>query len=248
VSFPTLEKRIGVPVIVQSYQQKWLERMMEGTAKQGTAKLFRKKRKWFIALPLTFDVKESQGEKVMGIDLGLRYLAVASIGTKSLFFKGNQCAYIRRRHAARRRKLGKARKLEAIRKSRNKESRWMKDHNHKISRQIINFAVANGVGIIRMEDLTEIRNRARSRSEPGRSLHSWAFDQLKEMIRYKAEMAGIRVERVHPEYTSQTCKCGHREKANRNGIRFKCKKCGYTIHADLNGAINIAKAISGFAA
>jgi hypothetical protein len=28
VSFPTLEKRIGVPVIVQSYQQKWLERMM----------------------------------------------------------------------------------------------------------------------------------------------------------------------------------------------------------------------------
>ncbi|MEW5323106.1 hypothetical protein V2J23_13480 [Geobacillus thermoleovorans] len=26
------------------------------------------------------------------------------------------------------------------------------------------------------------------------------------------------------------------------------EKCGYTIHADLNGAINIAKAISGFAA
>jgi transposase len=79
-----------------------------------------------------------------------------------------------------------------------------------------------------MEDLTEIRNRARSRSEPGRSLHSWAFYQLKEMIRYKAEMAGIQVERVNPEYTSQTCKCGHREKANRNGIRFRCKQCGYT--------------------
>jgi transposase len=56
-------------------------------------------------------------------------------------------------------------------------------------------------------------------------------------------MSGIRVERVHPEYTSQTCKCSHREKANRNGIRFRCKQCGYTIHADLNGAINIAKAI-----
>jgi IS605 OrfB family transposase len=248
VSFPTLEKRIGVPVIARSYQQKWLERMMAGTARQGTAKLFRKKRKWFIALPITFDVEASQGEKVMGIDLGLRYLAVASIGTRSLFFKGNQCAYIRRRYAARRRKLGKAKKLYAIRKSRDKESRWMKDHNHKISRHIVNFAVANGVGILRMEDLTEIRNRTRSRSEPGRSLHSWAFYQLKEMIRYKAEMAGIRVEMVHPEYTSQTCKCGHREKANRNGIRFRCKKCGYTIHADLNGAINIAKAISGFAA
>jgi transposase len=123
VSFPTLEKRIGVPVIARSYQQKWLERMMAGTARQGTAKLFRKKRKWFIALPLTFDVEASQGEKVMGIDLGLRYLAVASIGTRSLFFKGNQCAYIRRRYAARRRKLGKAKKLDAIRKSRDREAR-----------------------------------------------------------------------------------------------------------------------------
>jgi hypothetical protein len=61
VSFPTLEKRIGVPVIARSYQQKWLERMMAGTARQGTAKLFRKKRKWFIALPITFDVEVSQG-------------------------------------------------------------------------------------------------------------------------------------------------------------------------------------------
>jgi IS605 OrfB family transposase len=131
------------------------------------------------------------------------YLAVASVGTKSLFFKGNRCASIRRRNVARRRKLGKAKKLDAIRKSKDKESRWMKDHNHKISRQIVNFAVANGVGIIRMEDLKDIRNGAKSKKEAGRNLHSWAFYQLKEMIRYKAEMVGIR--------TSQTCKCGHRE-------------------------------------
>ncbi|WP_236567237.1 transposase [Geobacillus sp. TFV-3] len=46
----------------------------------------------------------------------------------------------------------------------------------------------------------------------------------------------------------KTCRCGYRDKGNRNGIHFQFKKCGYTIHADLNGAINIAKAISGFAA
>ncbi|WP_446663361.1 RNA-guided endonuclease TnpB family protein, partial [Geobacillus sp. CCR] len=135
-----------------------------------------------------------------------------------------------------------------IRKIGRKESRWMKDQNHKISRQIVNFALANGVGVIRMEELTGIRKRATSAKEAGRSLHSWAFHQLQMMIAYKAEMAGIRVEWVKPTYTSQTCKCGHREKGNRNGIHFQCKKCGYTLHADLNGAINIAKAISGFAA
>jgi transposase len=99
-----------------------------------------------------------------------------------------------------------------------------------------------------MEDLTDIRNRVKSRKEAGRNLHSWACYQLKEMIRYKAEVAGIRVEIVNPEYASQTCKCGHREKANRSGIRFECKHYGYTIHADVNGAINIAKAISGLVA
>ncbi|KAF0996445.1 hypothetical protein BJQ97_03135 [Geobacillus sp. TFV-3] len=103
------------------------------------------------------------------------------------------------------------------------------------------------LGVIRMEDLAGIRKRAKSAKEAGRSLHSWAFHQLQTMIAYKAEMAGIRVEWVNPTYTSQTCRCGHREKANRNGIHFRCQKCGYTIHADLNGAINIAKAISGFA-
>ncbi|MED5014023.1 zinc ribbon domain-containing protein [Geobacillus stearothermophilus] len=36
-------------------------------------------------------------------------------------------------------------------------------------------------------------------------------------------------------------------KWNRDTKRFRCQRCGYTLHADLNGAINIAKAISGFA-
>jgi putative transposase len=252
VAFPVIEgdkvKKIGVPVVARPYQQAWLSKIVAGTVKQGAAKLYKKKRKWYISLPITWEVEPSQGEKVMGIDLGLRYIAVASVGTKSLFFKGSQVAFVRRRYAARRRKLGKAKKLQAIRKSKDKESRWMKDQNHKISRQIVNHALVNGVGVIRMEDLTDIRNRAKSKKEAGRNLHSWAFAQLRDMIKYKAEMVGIRFELVDPKYTSQTCKCGHREKANRKGLLFKCRQCGYTCHADLNGAINIAKAISGLVA
>ena len=234
-----------MPVVVRSYQETWLNRLLDGTAKQGAAKLYKKRKKWYLAIAITFEVEPRHETKVMGVDLGLRYIAVASVGTKSLFFKGNQCAFIRRRYAALRRTLGKAKKLHMIRKIGDKESRWMKDMNHKISRQIVNFALANGVGVIRMEELTGIRKRAASAKEAGRNLHSWAFHQLQTMIAYKAEKAGIRVEWVNPTYTSQTCKCGHREKANRNGIRFRCQKCGYTLHADLNGAINIAKAISG---
>lgn len=45
VAFPTLEKKIGVPVVTRSYQQAWLNRLINGTAKQGTAKLYKKKKK-----------------------------------------------------------------------------------------------------------------------------------------------------------------------------------------------------------
>jgi putative transposase len=249
VSFPTLEKRIGVPVVTRPFQQTWLDQIIDETVKQGAGRLYKKKRKWYMAIPITWNVETQANGKTMGVDLGLRYVAVASVGTKSLFFRGSEVAYTRRRYSARRKKLGKAKKLSAIKKTKSKESRWMKDQNHKISRQIVNHAITYGVGVIRMEDLTDIRHTAKSKKkDPGRNLHSWSFYQLREFIQYKAEMVGIRFELVNPKYTSQTCKCCHREKANRNGLRFKCKECGYTCHADLNGAINIGKAISGLAA
>jgi len=72
----------------------------------------------------------------------------------------------------------------------------MKDVNHKISRQIIHFAVSNGVGVVRMEVLTGIR-MAKSKNEAGRNLHHWSFYQLQNFIKYKAEM-----------------KCGHCHKNN----------------------------------
>ncbi|MXQ53541.1 IS200/IS605 family element transposase accessory protein TnpB [Shimazuella sp. KC615] len=121
----------------------------------------------------------------------------------------------------------------------------MKSQNHKISRQIVNHVLIHDVGVIRMEDLTDIRNTAKSKKESGRNLHSWSFYELKEFIKYKAEMVGIRFEEVDPKYTSQTSKCEHHEKSNRKGLVFKCKSCDYTTHADLNGVINIGKAISG---
>lgn len=244
VSFPTLEKRIGVPIIVKAYQQRWLDKLLSGEARQGTAELYEKRGRWFVAITLSFKVEQKpvyQGQhKTMGIDIGLRQLAVASIGTTSIFFCGNEMAYRRRHFASHRRKLGKAKKLHAIRKSKSRESEWMKDTNHKISRQIVNFALENGVHLIRMEDLTGIRHARKSRKEAGRNLHSWSHYQFQAFIEYKAKMAGITVEYVTPKYTSQMCKCGHVDKRNRNVDAFLCIGCGYKSHADVNAAINIA--------
>ena len=246
VSFPTQEKRIGVPLDVRDFHRPWLDKLIKGEVKQGTTKLHEKKGRWFVTVSFSYEVEgvKVPSEKVMGVDLGLNYLAVATIGTHATFYSGKQVAYVRRRYRAKRKKLGNLKKMNAIRTLNQKESRWMKNYNHQLSRQLINLAIRHGVTTIRMEDLTGIRMR-RSPKEAGRTLHSWAFYQLQTMIHYKAEMAGIVVEYVNPTYTSQTCKCGHCDKQNRNRHVFRCLSCGYQTHSDVNAGINISKAISG---
>ena len=158
ISFPTLEKRVGVPVVAETYQQHWLDRILEGRAKQGATELYEKRGRWFVSIAVSFESEKDHSDtlslKVMGVDVGLNYLAVSSVGTESLFFKGNETAFIRRKFASIRRQMGKNKCLHAIIKSKDKESRWMKDVNHKISRQMVDFAKANGVHLVRMEDLT----------------------------------------------------------------------------------------------
>jgi putative transposase len=113
----------------------------------------------------------------------------------------------------------------------------------------VDWCLACGVGTIRMEDLSGIRLRGgRNRKDQGRSLHTWSFHRLQQYITYKAALAGIQVERVVPANTSRACPCCHTiDKANRQGIRFVCKSCGHTAHADAVGASNISRAISGLA-
>ena len=57
---------------------------------------------------------------------------------------------------------------------------------------------------------------------------------------YKAERAGIRVEKVDAYQTSQRCSaCG--SMGTRDGDYFWCSECDRGRHADLNASENIAQ-------
>jgi IS605 OrfB family transposase len=253
-SFPTLEKRVGVPVVVASYQEKYLNLLFAGKARQGTARLVKRGRDWYVHLSLTVTVEQEQRpEKVMGIDLGLICLLVASVSGQTLFFSGCHLAYVRRRFAELRRKLQKAGVHRALKKLGDKEHRWVTDVNHKVSRAVADFALSHGVTCIRMEDLAGVRWTKRQnriqRRDHGRSLHYWPFYQLQEFIEHKANLAGIRVEYVNREKTSLTCsRCGEEKHSRSNGRWFVCPRCKKVKHVDANAADNIAQAISGLAA
>jgi IS605 OrfB family transposase len=103
--------------------------------------------------------------------------------------------------------------------------------------------VAGAHGVLRVERLKGIRDRCqRATAKTRRLLHSWPFAQLLEFIKYKARLAGVEVIEIDPRKTSQTCsRCGHCERGNRpRQAIFRCKACGYMIHADLNAARVIA--------
>ena len=101
---------------------------------------------------------------VMGRDLGVKVPAVVHVIGKGTRFCGNWALSSGRNAASSTRvakHLQRAKKVRAVRKSQGKERRWMRDVNHKLSRQIVCHAQAQGVGIIRLERLAGIRHRSR---------------------------------------------------------------------------------------
>lgn len=237
VSINGKNKRLMVKAVVTEYQTDKL------IGKLGSLRITQKNAKWIAQVAVnTDDESKIDTNIVMGIDLGLKIPAVAVTDTGKTKFSGNgrQNKYMKRKHRSRRKKLGKAKKQKAIEALNNKEQRWMRDQDHKTSREIVNFAIANNVSVIRMEQLTNIRTTARTSRKNEKNLHTWSFYRLSQYIEYKAKMAGIGVEYVNPKYTSQICPfCGERNHAKDR--KYSCS-CGYHTHRDRVGAINIISA------
>ena len=125
-----------------------LQQHIKEGCKQGKASLFYKKGKWYFAVTISIKAKKISYNNIMGIDIGLRQLAVASIQTPEgkeinrQFHDGNQAGFIRKKYRSIRKKMGESKKPKAIKALNDKEQRWMRDLNHKISRQLINLFAA----------------------------------------------------------------------------------------------------------
>ena len=232
-------ERITIPCV-------WTRRINEllNSSKLGNLRLTKKNNKWIAQIAHEVITPSlSNSTKVMGVDLGIKVPAACLTEEEEVLFVGNgrKNKWIRRYHQYRRRKLGALKKPKAIIKSEDKEQRWMKDQDHKISRSIVNFAISKNVGIIRLENLEGIRQTTRASRKNNRSLSNWSFYRLASYIQYKAGLVGIEVQLVDPKYTSQSCPaCGKRHKAKDR--KYTCRDCGYTSHRDLVGARNIITA------
>ena len=239
IEFPVLinnkSKRISIHTSMTDNQN-----LIFANAKLGTMRIVYKGNK--IVAQIVYEVAEPEytdDGNVMGIDLGIKCPAVSYISDGSVKFYGNgrKNKYMRRHYKYLRKKLGKTKKLDAIKRINNKEQRIMKDIDHKISHDIVKTAVSHDVKVIKLERLANIRSTTRTSRKNNHSLHIWSFYRLAQFIEYKAKLAGIKVEYVNPAYTSQKCPvCGNVHHANDRN--YTCS-CGFHIHRDLLGAMNI---------
>jgi IS605 OrfB family transposase len=117
-----------------------------------------------------------------------------------------------------------------------KQFRWTDDVNHKLSRELVDYCLSQGVGVLGLEKLEGVHLSNRKFRK-----YTWAFKDLINKVVYKAEGAGLKVVSVDPRYTSQTCSsCGQKDKTNRQTQSdFMCCYCNHKANADINAAKNI---------
>lgn len=238
------EKRVKLPFSAKGMEQYFT---IDGR-KFGTARLVKKHNKFFLHIPVSFEIENCELSdicNVVGIDRGINFIIVTyDSNGKSIFVSGRsikqkRANYVRVRRDLQKRKTPSARRrLKAIGR---RENRWMQDVNHQVSKALVRKYPKHTIFVI--EDLTGIRSATeRVRKRQRCVLVSWAFYDLEQKLEYKAKLNQCIVLKVDPAYTSQTCPCcGHKERANRNKKLhlFTCKKCGYKSNDDRIGAMNL---------
>lgn len=164
-----------------------------------------------------------RGDKIVGIDTGLKSVATLSDGqtTPDIDSHGHSYEAILEKMSRKRKGSNAFRKAAAHRKN---FVHWA------INR--LNFA---GVKEIRLEKVVNIRFGRRT----SKKLSSWSNPEISDKIKRLCEKLEVPVIEQSCAYRSQRCsKCGNVRKSNRKGKLYVCRSCGFSADADFNAAIN----------
>ena len=240
-SLASVSGRLEIPLTVPHHARQYLG------GKTRSADLCFHHGRYFlhIVVSLPSPVLDPSGE-VIGVDLGLNRPAVTS--TRAFLGERRWKEQERRMFRLRRKLQSKGTKSAKrhLKKLSGQRLRQRKDHDHVLTKRLIQTTPSGSTLVL--ENLTNIRENTKigrgkkSQSvERKRRIHSWSFAQFHAFLSYKAEAKGIRVVKVDPRHTSQTCsRCRYQARNNRcSQSLFRCRTCGYCLNADLNASYNI---------
>ncbi len=127
----------------------------------------------------------------------------------------------------------------------------IKDYMHKTSNFLINYCLRNKIGNICVGNLKNIKNKIRLGKKNNQNFVNIPIQRLKNYIKYKAKLEGIKFYDVDESYTSK-CSSLDLESIKKHekyiGQRIKrglFRGSNYLLNADVNGAINILRKVIG---
>lgn len=121
------------------------------------------------------------------------------------------------------------------------------DNIHKITKLYVDYCTQRDISKIYYGDLDNCTRDTKGRigKMVGQKLHEWDYGLLMLQLENKLSRHGIKLAKISEAYSSQLCPvCGHKTKAK--GRNYTCGYCDYTMHRDVNGAINILNMNSDF--
>ncbi|WP_245849152.1 IS607 family element RNA-guided endonuclease TnpB [Lentzea kentuckyensis] len=244
--------RIGL-VRTHESTRKLARHVERGTARIRSATVSRRVGRWFVSFSVEItraDPVPARPDSVVGVDLGVKSLAVLSTGDVIPNSRHLETA----QRELRRLQRQAARRTGPDRRTRQEPSaRWRKtqariaqvhaavanarrDSLHKLTTRLVRTH-----GAVVVEDLNVagmLRNRRLARHIAGVGMA-----ELRRQIEYKARWAGVQVhvaDRWYP--SSKTCSgCGVVKAKLRLSERvYRCDACGMVCDRDLNAARNLA--------
>ena len=180
-------------------------------------------------------------DTAIGVDLGLKELAVVSDGRRFATPKHLRHALRRLRRAQRRlsrRKKGSSNRLKAkaeVRRIHRQVANRRADFVHKTTRELV-----DGASLVVLETLN-VKGMVRNK-HLALSIGDAAWGELARQVAYKADWAGVAIVRAGRfEASTQTCFCcGERKigaaKLTLSQRIFRCESCGHEADRDLNAA------------
>jgi len=230
--------------------RKLTRRIEHGTARILSATVSCRAERWFVSF--TVEVERNSGvnggrDAVVGVDAGVRHLAVLSTGEIVENRRPGQSHLRKLRRLNRelaRRRSGSRRRDATRRRIAHLHARircLRQDEMHKLTTRL-----AKQYDVIVVEQLNVagmLRNRHLARAVADTSMA-----ELRRLLGYKTSWYGSKLFVADPWFpSSKTCSaCGHvKAKLGLAERSFVCDSCGLRADRDLNAALNLAQLAAG---
>ncbi len=239
--------------------RKLARRLEQGTARILSATISRTADRWYVSFTVEVQRRvpvRSRRPSVVGVDVGIRHLAVLSTGEQVPNPRPLERLQRRRRRLQRRwSRQDRARRAQGRRRpgrrqqaTRRRVARLearaanvRRDGLHQLTSRLVREHGTIVVEQLNVAGMVRNRRLARAISDTG-------FATIRRLLGYKAPWHGARLVVADSFFpSSKTCStCGHvRDKLSLAERTYRCERCGLVVDRDANAARNLALLVAG---